>query len=172
MRRTIVLLATVLTMGVVMAQDLSFNGGSYEYKRHCFGVELGFGGAGDLCADLGLRWQWNLNEYLAWDVITVKAIADVESDFGDSITPEALSGLRLISPDFFGMTAYINARCGYAHNFSWEDGCFTFEVGAGFNITRHIYVGYAYNRLKFDDNEYGFETEATNYHAFRLGFLF
>lgn len=165
MKRTIILLTVFMTTAVAMAQDLSFNGGSYEHRRHSFGIELGVGGAGDLCVDLGLRWQMNLHEYVAWDVITVRAMADVENDFGDSITPEILSGLRLISPELFGMTAYANARFGYAHNFDLEDGSFTYELGVGINVTRHIYVGYAYNHFKIDD-------EKVNYNAFRLGFLF
>lgn len=165
MKKSFLILLLSISCCVTFAQDWAFGGGSYETPRHQFGIELGVGGAGDLCVDFGLRWQANFNEYIAWDVITVKAVADVEEDFSETITPEILSGLRLISPDFGGMTAYVNGRVGYAHNFDMEEGGFTYEVGAGLNVTRHIYVGYAFNHIKIDESD-------ANYHAFRVGFLF
>lgn len=161
------LLSIVLCTGIASAQDWDF-GNSYENKLHNVGIELGLGsGFGeDFTVDFGLRWQYNLHENFAWDVITIKAIADVKKHcFKESITPTVLSGFRVISPNFIGLTAYANARVGYAYNVDNEDGGFAYEVGVGVNVTKHVYIGYAFNDNKVDYYD-------MDYHAFRLGFLF
>lgn len=165
MKKLFLFLLIVLGCTMAKAQDWSFGGDSYETKRNNFGIELGVGGTGDVTVDLGIKWQTNLHEYFAWDVLTVKALADVENNFSESITGEALTGIRLISPEFAGLTAYVNGRAGYAFNFDASEGGFAFEVGAGVNITRNIYLGYAYNHFKIDGAK-------TKYNAFRIGFLF
>ena len=163
MKKTLLLMLLALSSTAAMAQ-WSYDGG-YETKRHCFGIELGVGGTGDTSVDFGLRWQANLHENFAWDVLTLKAVADVENDFSESITPELLTGLRVISPDFSGLTAYLNARFGYAYNIDASEGGFAYELGAGVNVTRNIYIGYAFNQFKIDEAK-------VKYHAFRIGFLF
>lgn len=165
MKKTVFLLLMVLGCTMAKAQDWSFGGDSYETKRNNFGIELGVGGTGDVTVDLGVKWQTNLHENIAWDVITLKALADVENDLGESCTGQLMTGLRLLSPEFSGMTIYANARAGYAHNFDSSNGGFAFEAGVGVNVTRHIYLGYAYNQFKLDDVK-------VKYHAFRVGFLF
>lgn len=146
------------------AQDWDFGGG-YESSRHNFGLEVGVGGTGDVTVDIGVKWQLNLHEFVAWDVITAKALADVENDFSDSITAQLLSGLRLTTPDFSGLSAYATAKFGYAYQFDAEDGSFAYELGIGINATRRVYFGFAYNTFKIDDIR-------IKYNAFRIGFLF
>lgn len=165
MKRTFVFLFLMLTTMLVKAQDWSFSDDSYESKRHNFGIELGVGGTGDITVDLGIKWQLNLHENIAWDVLTIKALADVEHDLMDSLTSEALTGLRLFSPEFVGMTAFVNGRAGYAHHIDSSEGGFAFELGGGINVTRSIYLGYAYNSFKINESK-------VKYHAFRVGFLF
>lgn len=165
MKKMILLLLVVLGSTMANAQDWSFGGDSYETKRNNFGIELGVGGTGDVTVDLGFKWQTNFHENIAWDVITLKALADVENNFGESCTGELMTGPRLISPEFAGMNIYANARFGYAYNFDASDGGFSFEIGTGVNITRNIYLGYAYNNFKIGDGK-------IKYHAFRVGFLF
>lgn len=165
MKKTTVLFLMMLITTMVKAQDWSFNNDSYESNRHNFGVELGVGGTGNITVDLGVKWQMNLHENLAWDVITIKALADVENDLMDSLTMEALTGLRLISPEFAGMTGYINGRVGYAHHIDASEGGFTYEIGGGVNVTESIYLGYSFNNFEIDGLK-------VKYHAFRIGFLF
>lgn len=166
MKKTFLTLLMVLGCAVTTkAQDWSFGGDSYETKRNNFGIELGVGGTGDVTVDLGFKWQANLHENIAWDVVTVKAVADVENNFAESCTGQVLTGLRLISPEFSGMNIYANARAGYAHNFDASEGGFAFEIGAGIQVTRSIYLGYAYNNFKLGDGK-------VKYNAFRIGFLF
>lgn len=164
MKQTIILAAMLLASIGISAQDWDFGGG-YETNRHNFGVEIGLGGTGDVTVDVGAKWQMNLHEYVAWDVVTAKAMADVEHNFSKSLTGELLTGVRGISPDFAGLTAYATIKGGYAYNFDATDGGFAYELGLGVNITRTIYVGYAYNGYKIDRAK-------VNYHALRWGFLF
>lgn len=163
MKRLVLGILVAMSTTWAMAGDWDF-GGSYESDRHNFGIELGIGGTGDLSVDLGIRWQMTLHENIAWDVITLKAVADVENNFSESITPELMTGIRLISPDFAGLTAYANGRLGYAYNIDADDGGFAYELGAGINVTRNIYLGYVYNGFKIGDGK-------VNYHALRIGFL-
>lgn len=165
MKKSLLLLLIVLECITANAQDWSFGGDSYETKRNNFGIELGVGGTGDVTVDLGFKWQANLHENIAWDVVTLKALADVENNFEESITAQVLTGLRLISPEFSGMNIYANARAGYAHNIDASEGGFAFEIGAGVNVTRNIYLGYAYNNFRLGDGK-------VKYNAFRIGFLF
>ncbi len=166
MRKVVFLsLMMMLMTTVVKAQDWSFSDDSYESNRHNFGLELGVGGTGNITVDLGFKWQINLHENIAWDAIVIKALADVENDLMDSLTSEALTGLRYISPEFAGMTAFVNGRAGYAHHIDSSEGGFAFELGGGINVTGNIYLGYAYNNFKIDGSK-------VKYHAFRIGFLF
>lgn len=165
MKKTFLLLLMVLGCTMAKAQDWSFGGDSYETKRNNFGIELGVGGTGDVTVDLGFKWQTNLHENFAWDVVTVKALADVENNLAESCTGQILTGFRLISPEFSSLSLYANARGGYAHNFDASDGGFAFELGVGINVTHSIYLGYAYNNFKLGDGK-------VKYNAFRVGFLF
>jgi opacity protein-like surface antigen len=129
------------------------------------GVELGLGGTGDMTVDLGVKWMMNFNEYIAWDVLTVRAGADVENSFVESIVGELMSGPRFTTPEFGDMSVYLNGRAGYAHHFDSSEGGFAYEIGAGINVTPHISLGYSYNHFNIDN--FGIK-----YHAFRVGFLF
>lgn len=164
MKKTLLSFLLVFTATAVMAGDWDF-GGNYESDRNNFSLEIGVGGTGDVTVDLGVRWQMTLHENIAWDVITLKAVADVENDFAESITPELLTGVRFISPEFAGLKAYANGRLGYAYNIDAEDGGFAYELGVGIYATDNIYLGYAYNGYKIGDGQ-------VNYHALRIGFLF
>jgi opacity protein-like surface antigen len=164
MKKVFLLLVMIMLCGFANAQYWNFKGG-YETNRHNLGVELALGGTGDMTVDLGLKWMINFNENLAWDVLTVRAGADVEHSFVESIVGELMTGPRIISPEFGDMTAYLNGRAGYAHHFDSSEGGFAYEFGAGINVTPHISLGYSYNHFKIDS--FGIK-----YHAFRVGFLF
>lgn len=164
MRRFALIICILLYGIAVKAQDWDFgDSGNDDVRRNQFGIELGVGGTGDITVDLGLRWQMNIHPNIGWDVLTLKAIT-VPDYLEDSITPQLLTGLRLTSPSFSGLTAYLTGRAGYGYWINGEEGGFCYEIGAGVNVTKHISLGYAYNR---QDGNLDFK-----YHAFRVGFSF
>lgn len=162
-------------------------------KKNQFGVEIGGGGTGSFTIDLGVHYIHNYTPYFAWDVIAIKASA-IPDNFSKSLFPSALTGVRLTSPQSpFGLTGYLTGRIGYDYNFELDGGGLCFELGAGVNITKNIYIGYSYTHLK---SSYDIEKSKTtythkngksvskkvnysesidgkmNYHALRIGFYF
>lgn len=164
MKKLLLSMLALIVSLAVDAQDWDFGDNTYETKRHNFGVELGVGGTGLFTVDLALRWQMNLHEYLSWDVLTVKAMV-VPEYFSESITPQVMTGVHLNSPQFWGLSVYLLGRGGYGYMVDAETGGACFEIGTGLNITKHVYVGYAYEQQKVDVSK-------MKYNAFRVGFLF
>lgn len=180
MRKLFVVMGLLLCCMVVKAQD-------DDLKKNQWAVEAGVGGTGVTTIDLGVRWQMNFYPNVAWDVLTVKALAAPDS-FSETIMPQVMTGLHLTSPKFVGMSAYFIGRAGYGYWIDKEAGGFCFEVGGGINVTKHIYVGYAYNHQKgtydytyFKKGSGGKysgtlhtaeEDYKSDYHAFRIGFYF
>lgn len=164
MKKLLTALLVLLFATNVQAQDWDFGGDSYESKRNNFGLELGVGGTGEFSVDLGLRWQMNLHEFLSWDVLTVKGQV-APKYFSESILAKMTTGVHLNSPQVMGISAYLLSRFGYGYWFDGETGGFTYEIGAGLNVTRNIYVGYTFDNQKIDEDKIKFN-------GFRLGFLF
>lgn len=189
MRKILLFVGMFLCCFVLQAQDWSFSNGSddSDVKKNQFAVELGVGGTGEVAVDLGFRWQMNLYPNIGWDVLTLKAYA-APDDLGATVTPQLMTGIHLTSPEFVGLTGYLIGRAGYGYWIDREAGGFCFEVGAGINVTKHMYIGYAYNHQKgnyeatFYKKGSGGKYTTTlytedvdykvNYHSFRIGFYF
>lgn len=183
MKKFLALSLCVLTTGMVMAQGWDFSvSKSNDLKKNQFAIELGVGSASDINVDLGLRWQMNFSQYVAWDVLTFKALADVAyDDIFDATILELLTGVRGTSPVFFkNMSAYITAKAGYAVACQDIDGDgeFAFELGIGINLTHHLYVGYAFNNCGVNEESYSSKKYSYSYpaksnvHSFRIGYAF
>lgn len=208
------LLATIclaLSTIAATAQDWDFSSGrssTYESTRHHhFGIDIGIGGSGNkqFIGDFGLRWQININDYIAWDALTVKSLIVMDEQFfssdedesGYKVTPQLLSGIHLLTPQFSGMKVYGYARLGYGWNIHQCDedyvdvldhqSGFAYELGAGLQVSKHVYLGYAFNKINVDygaiytplaDSDY---TDESNWktiyylyraYIFRVGFVF
>lgn len=158
------------------------------FKKNCFGLDFGVGSVKDgegTEFDFGMRWLHNFSPYIGWDVIGIKAVANTK-DVVASATPQAMTGIRGTSPILFAnMTAYAGFRMGYGYNVDSEIGGLCYEFSFGINLTKKIYIGYAYNYQggsKDEENSYTVGkkhyTETITreikqkYHAFRIGFNF
>lgn len=98
--------------------------------------------------DFGLGYRKGFSEYLAWDVLKVKAIAEL-SNFSESLTPQIMTGIRGTSPVLFAnMTAFGSFSAGYGYNLDIEEGGFAYEIQAGINITSKIYAAFVYDNQK------------------------
>ena len=125
-------------------------------------VDLGVGGfTGDVDGtgvglDLGIRWNKMFHEYVGWDIVKIAAIADTKN-FSETISAKAVTGIRGESPVLFGNAkAYANFAAGYQYGFDAEDGCFTWEVGAGLKLTPRFNIGIAYDSWGKDHANVGF----------------
>lgn len=149
----------------VQAQSWSFNDKS-DSKQNWFGIDLGVGSASDVdgtMLDLGFRYMRTFSPYIAWNAVNLKAIANTE-DIGTTVTPQLMTGLRLTSPSFLNtMSCFAGAKVGYGFNIDSSEGGVCFEIEAGINLSRYIFVGYAYNNQDID----GFKSK---YSALRIGF--
>jgi len=181
MKKIFVFMLVALVTTVVKAQDWDFGSDDYETKRHNFGIELGVGGYGDLATNLGFRWQMNFHPNIAWDVLTVKAITTPDGDVLDNMLLEGMTGLRFISPEFAGLTAYVVGKGGYGHYIDIDNGGVCYEFGAGINVTRHLYIGYAFNGLSYKEDinvgtgrkpKWEERTCKMKYHSFQIGWTF
>ena len=170
MKRICFLFMLVLCVIVVRAQD--------KVNKHQFSVEAGVGGNGVASMDLGLRYQINFHPNIAWDVLTVKGISSFDNFPTDDLLVEAMSGLRLTSPSLNGLKAYATGKVGYGNYCtSTDESGFVFEGGGGLYLTKHFYVGYAFNQISYDtDVRVGKKNETVSvkgkYHACRIGFTF
>lgn len=165
-KRTFFILAMLLFLTVDMrAQKWSFDKKS-DSKQDWFGIDLGIGGMKNLNGtgvDFGLRYLHTYTPYIAWNAINVKAIANTE-DFVKTITPQVMTGIKLSSPSFFkDIYVFGGFKGGYGYNIDGREGGFCYEIEAGINLTRNIFVGYAYNNQKIADGN-------LKYSAFRIGF--
>lgn len=120
-------------------------------------LEVGIGTFGadwendGVALDFGLGYRKGFNEYVAWDVFKVKAMAEI-ANFGESITPQIMTGIRGTSPVLFGnITAFGSFSAGYGYMIDIEDGGFAYEIQAGLNITPKFYVAFVYDNQKVSD---------------------
>lgn len=138
-------------------------------KHHALWLDLGVGKMTDLDGvgvDLGLRWNARLySDYLSWDVFKIKAEASTDA-FSETLTAQALTGLRGTTPVLFGNASLFAAfAVGYGYCFDIEEGGFDWDVSAGINVTPRIMLGVGYN----DQNISGGHLKYT---SFRVGFNF
>ena len=122
-------------------------------------LEVGVGKMGSdwegdgVSMDLGLGYRWGFSQYAAWDILKVKAMAEL-GNFSESITPQFMTGIRGTSPELFaGMTAFASFSLGYGREIDIEDGGFAYEIQAGLNLTKKFNVGFVYDSQKLSDWE-------------------
>lgn len=166
MKKFLFALACLFTVATTIhAQSWSFDESS-DSKKNWFGIDLGVGSMKDYegtGVDLGIRYQHNYGQYVAWNIFNLKAMANTK-DFGATVTPQLMTGLKGISPSFFKeMTGFVGFKGGYGYNIDGEDGGFCYEIELGVNLTRNIFIGYAYNNQKIGEGN-------VKYSAFRIGF--
>jgi len=120
-------------------------------------LEVGIGKFGadwegdGVAMDLGLGYRHGFSQYVAWDILKVKAMAEL-SNFSESITPQVMTGIRGTSPVLFAnMTAFASFSLGYGHEIELESGGFCYEIQAGLNITPKFNIGFVYDSQKVSD---------------------
>ena len=151
MKKTLLILLFALSALSVCAQDWDFGSRSSIARGHRFGFEAGITNfESEIALDLGFRWQYDFHEYISWDVVTLKALAQF-NNFDGSLTPEILTGLRLFTPEFIGMRLYGNAGIGYDYNPDTGYGGLALQLGIGLRVTDTVSIGYAFDRMKLDD---------------------
>ncbi len=173
MKNLLLLCALLFCTLTVNAQD--------DAKKNWFAVEAGVGGYGEIAVDLSLRWQHNFHPYIGWDVLTLSYTSEPGNLFkGESFMPQLMTGIRLMSPEFSGLRGYLYGRAGYGGmtDMEGDDDGVAFEIGAGINLTRHLYVGYAYNHQALGSVTVKVGKQKTTvdkqvkYHSFRIGWAF
>lgn len=172
MRKVFFCIVLLLSVMTISAQGVE--------KRNQFAVELGFGGNGKAGMDLGLRWQMNFLPYLAWDVVTAKALTNF--DPADDLLVQGMSGLRLTSPVYSGISIYGTGKVGYGYYpTSIDTGGVCFEIGVGINLNKHVYAGYAFNNQSYSMSinmgsgrkpKWEDKTMKIKLHEFRIGYTF
>lgn len=119
--------------------------------------------------DLGLGYRKGFNQYVAWDILKLKALAEV-SNLGETITPQLMTGIRGTSPVLFGnATAFGSFNGGYGYVIDAEEGGFAYEIQAGLNITPKFYVAFVYDNQGLSIEDYDINFSFT---GARLGIRF
>jgi hypothetical protein len=166
-------------------------------KKKAFGLDVGIGGRKHEGTDeslystnIGIRSMRNFMPYFGVDFIKFNNIfstGDINGVDCFSYCTQLMTGLRGYSPTFFKcMSAYGAVRLGYGvlyDRYSYSDisesgigygVCSELEIGI--NITRTVFVGFAYNmqggKFKyFDDDDDTYKLDA-GYPMLRIGFNF
>ena len=114
--------------------------------------------------ELGVRTQYNFNEYLAWDVLHVKYAYDYNK-YDDWSEISFTTGLRGFSPSFGpDVKAFAAVDLGYGGMFSDYVSCFAMDFTVGLQIKEHLYLGYGLGLMHHDGNHKD--------HLFRIGWTF
>ena len=150
-------------------------------KKLAFGLDIGIGGSFLKMYDaksftlvapsLGIRVMHHFNPYFGVDFLKINWITDVRQNLWQ-MRLQLMPGIRGNSPVFYKcMSAYAAFRLGYAmefeNNFSHFKGL-ALETEVGLNLTRTVFMGFAYNYHNFFG--YGFDGLAMHTFLFRVGF--
>lgn len=174
MRKSLFLLVVLFCATMTNAQTVE--------KKNQWAVEAGVGGNGATTVNLGFRWQHNFHPYISWDIFSANFVSNTDM-ITDAIMPQIMSGIRLHSPSFSGMKVYAIGRIGYGgsvcSNKDYQGNGMAFEVGGGLQLSKHLYIGYAYNHQDLGSDEVRIDKKHTvtvdkesKYHSFRIGWIF
>ncbi len=148
-----------------------------DFKKSNIGLDLGAGVIKDydgFIFDTGIRYMRNFSQYASWNVLNFKAIVD-PSDFGNTTT-QLMTGIRLTSPNFTpDMSVYGGFKAGCGYNVDINNVGFCYEAEGGVNLTRTMFVGFAYNYQGFEfysNDLNGMIKTKLHYFACRFGFNF
>lgn len=134
MKKLMTLLAAVLFAGIANAQA--------PEKGLTWAGEVGLGNQ----ISGAVRAQYNFNQYIAWDVATLKYGHDWDYNFGEW---SLKTGLRGYSPAFGpNLKAFAALDMGYvgmhasAGGVSDYSSCFGLDFTIGVHVWKGLYVGY------------------------------
>jgi len=142
-------------------------------------MEVGLGTLGadyendGIALDLGFGYRKNFSEYLAWDILKIKAVAEM-SNLGETLTPKIMTGIRGTTPVLFGdMTAFGSFSAGYGHWIDFEEGGFVYEAQIGLNITSKLYAAFVYENqgISWEEESYNIDADVS-FTGLRLGLRF
>lgn len=160
MKKILLLLLVAFTCAAANAQlvtSTTVSKQKKEARNSGMFLEVGIGKLGGdvegdgAAMDLGLGYRYGFSEYVAWDILKVKAMAEL-SHFSESITPQFMTGVRGTSPVLFAdMTAFASFSLGYGRAIDMEDGGFAYEIQVGVNVTPRFNVGFVFDSQKLSD---------------------
>ncbi len=114
--------------------------------------------------ELGVRTQYNFNEYLAWDVLHVKYAFDY-NEYNNFSEISFTTGLRGFSPSFGpDLKAFTAIDLGYGGTFDPYDSAFAMDFTVGLQFKEHLYFGYGLGLMHHHGNHKD--------HLFRIGWTF
>ncbi len=147
-------------------------------KKNYFAIEFGSGfftgdiEKGGAVLDLSLRDTYMFHPNIGWDILKFTAQTGT-GGFADCLDLQIKTGVRGMTPVLFGQsTIYVNAGAGYNYwvGDAGQAGGFTWEAGAGLNITPHFLVGINYSSVKVNvDTD---EKYTVGAFTFRVGYSF
>ena len=163
------------------------NTSAYDFKKNSFGLDFGIGSVKDYdgtIIDLGFRYLHNFSPYVGWDVFKLKTNVNLEADdLIDGLLPQLMTGVRGNIPLAGNISLMGNVKMGYGYMIDAEAGGMCHEFEIGINLTRTIFIAYAYNfqggSMEVDQyNSRGRVIGSTDvdikskYSALRIGFNF
>lgn len=176
MKKMLVLLLVAFTCATANAQLVTSTTVSHQKKTSTNSgafLEVGLGKLGGdvegdgISMDLGFGYRKGFSQYVAWDILKVKALAQL-GDFTETITPQVLTGVRGTSPVLFAnMTAFASFGLGYGYTVDAETGGFAYEIQVGLNLTPKFNIGFVFDSQKLSDYEANM-----NFSGLRLGVRF
>lgn len=150
---------------------------SKEFKRHQFSLDLGVGmltvsdDYGDweaFSAVITAQYQYNLSK-----IVGLNLSAKILSDFSETSAYGIFAGIQLTTPNIGKkMSLYIAPKIGYVDYEDWGQSGLTYEIGAGVNLSKRLYVGYSYMNTSVDANNDNMYLSGFSNHSIFLGVHF
>lgn len=167
MKKIIFALVAMLCVTTASAQRARTSNYSNVDKKNHFAMGLGVGKLAkgfDASFDFDLRWQRDINEHFALDMLTVNVTAPFNSPKDITEGSFRFGGRGFTSPFYNNMRGYANLDLGYTligSSIKGFDGganhAFGLEFGAGVEVTKKIALGYSlhYNTCTESTGHFG-----------------
>lgn len=156
--------ADVFSGKISSSRQGNTDGRYYNKNTHlCLDVDLGSFGVGGF--GFGLRGQYDFNDYVSLDFLSVNWQAPFEDPTRVGFV-HTMMGVRAFTPDYKKVRGYMNIDMGYTYTYlPYYNGLHGFGIDFGFGIQLCKYVTLGYN-LTYNTGSRDLM------HAARIGFVF
>ena len=149
-----------------------------SYRENTYGIEMGVGARKmnewGTFLDITVRYTFNFSPHIGWDVVNLRIQELVKAPALENSLIQIMTGLRVYTQAFSkDMKGYGSLKAGYGFQPYLGASGFTYELEAGFHLTRTFFMGLVYNGQNLQGELEGLDFNLScAYVGLRFGFNF